>query len=61
MFFPPDHYPKPGMQRTRTKKFFLQNFLPERIVAQLDNNVTVVRILDAARESARTGQTVVLE
>lgn len=30
-------------------------------LSSLKNNVTVVRILDAARESARTGRTVVLE
>ena len=30
-------------------------------LSSLENNVTVVRILDAARESARTGRTVVLE
>ena len=34
--------------------------VPENGLYSLKNNVTVVRILDAARESARTGKTIVL-
>ncbi|HTE33582.1 MAG TPA: Gfo/Idh/MocA family oxidoreductase [Chryseolinea sp.] len=35
--------------------------LPKNGLYSLENNVTVVRILDAARESAKTGKTVVLK
>ncbi|MEX2380827.1 MAG: Gfo/Idh/MocA family oxidoreductase [Opitutales bacterium] len=35
--------------------------VPENGLYSLENNVTVVRILDAARESARTGKTVMLK
>ncbi len=35
--------------------------VPENGLYSLENNVTVVRILDAARESAKTGKTIVLK
>jgi len=35
--------------------------MPEYGLYSLKNNIEVVRILDAARESARTGKTVILK